>query len=373
MIKFKNKSGFSLIELSLTLVVLSSLAVLLMIKITAGRDGENQQQAINDLKKIKAAIEYYVEINGHYPCPASRTVQETNALFASELTRDVDGNCTLAGVASGFFEPNPTRFGSFYSVIPPGTAYVLLNNDVIQGTIPCKDIGLPKDCLFDPQGNRYEYMVIPALARSGKPAVIIPPSDAIPAACGKFYQPLVPVPPAPASLQSLSHIKMLKRWPDTSVDLATTYADSDNRYSYEPDFAVIYYGKDGMGARSRSGALVESAVATGSNYIGDNVYQEINHNLHATLDEYLFMPERPFDPGQTFGDIIIFGKNDTLRDNKVCVMCGDCNPALPAPPIYLSPSRVVNIDCDPLAPSPSCTMVSDVCTVIAGMIPNPCL
>jgi type II secretory pathway pseudopilin PulG len=322
------KSGFSFIEVSLLLVVISSLAVITLTKYTAGQENKAQETASEDLARIKSAIENYVSKNKYYPCPADPTLPKSDDNFGLGI-RDGFGNCdlnlniTMASFYTksiGDFSSNPALYSN-----------VIAQKDIIQGTIPCNDLGLKQDCMFDPQGNRYSYAVIPELARAGT-------DSTIPTACNRYYANTG----GGFEVVELKQIKILKKYPDTGVSLEDTYADNENHYGDDgnvgtlpdindsdgvgtpADFVVVYYGKDGIGAYNNIGnARIEPVAITGG-FAGDNAYQEINHDLRngSGIDEYFFAPDTSFNENVTFGDIVVFGKNDTIR-NTYCLDCRD--------------------------------------------------
>ena len=326
--------GFSLIELSLTLVVFSSIAVMALSRMTTERDGANKEQAISDLKTIKNAIEYFARTRGYYPCPASNTVAETDSSYATGA-RDQYGMCSLSGTENLAYS-SPTNIDNAVDMITYRNSTV--PSYVVRGAVPCKDIGLPITCGTDPYGNKYSYFIVPALASSGNPNAIAPATDAITTACAKAL--------VSGSLYSFDKIRLLK---DYITDLSTSWSNFSS-INKSPDFAVVYYGKDGIGAYNLAGNRVESTEVS-SVKIDNNIYQDINNDIENGIDEYLFSPTNPLDPAYIFGDIVIYG-NDITIDQKVCVKCGDCVGES-------HPTRVVAVDCY------GCTNSTNTCTATA--------
>ncbi len=307
--KFRSKKyikGFSLVELALALVVVAVISVVAIQQFTAGKQNQVKKDALTDLQKIKQAVESYVAANGYYPCPASPLMLESDPQFAVSLRESASGNCVIDdnfGIFNAEFDANPARFEAPVNYSDTGLNAVF-DADIIIGAPPCKDIGLPANCMFDPQGNRYAYAVIPELARMQ--------------ACRNY----VMAEADRAQDQQPEGIKMLKE-----VDLNLNLKDNHSSYGYSPnpDYAVIYYGPDGYGAfPNYGGAVVQRITPTqvGGNNVGDNTYQEINHDLYNGFDEYFFSPENPLSSQFTFGDILVFGKRAEL-DTKYCVSCDD--------------------------------------------------
>jgi prepilin-type N-terminal cleavage/methylation domain-containing protein len=401
------KKGFSLIEVSIALVIISSLAVVVMMKYTTGREMENKWKAINDLKKIKTAINTYVTANGYYPCPADRDMAIENADFGKGR-RDAAGNCDARGASTFCF----TGAAGSYTLPAADATYDIkhCSNDtdadkaliyrrlslpaantvfdhvnyadrpsIYEGVVPCKDLGLPQDCMFDPQGNRYGYAVVAGLARAG--------SATVAKACDVFYvpdgrsphapfRPSDPGPPTAGQLHlpggnretplnsyfkvpTLTKIKMLKDY-NGAQPLNFAYTDY-RKHIPAPDFTLIYYGKSGIGSFTKGGKQITAtqSIASGG-YIGDSVFQEVNNNLRTPFDDYYYMPENPPEPGVVFDQVLIFGLNNTDTNHprqKVCVRCGDCTLAPAAP----DANRIVSFTCNGCTGSGG---IRPVCTVL---------
>jgi hypothetical protein len=234
--------------------------------------------------------------------------------------RDTDGNCFNDSLYIGHnFDDDHARLGVFG--LPP-----FINadeDDLFQGAIPCKDIGLPQSCAFDPYGNRYEYVIAAPLTRGGNNA------NNVPSACN--YVAEITTDP----IEEYLHLKILKKYDGTSTaeDMYGTPVPIEaNIYDINPDFVLIYFGKNAVGAYTKSGEQIESTAGPTSGYLDDSNYQRINHgygtigvDTNAGIDEIYYMPENPVNPADSkvgIDDILLFGKDVTLRE-KICVFCGD--------------------------------------------------
>ena len=82
----KQVAGFSLIELSLTLIVVASLALIAMTKMVEENEIDRKIIVLDDLDKIKKAIQSFADRNGYYPCPAKPGFSVTDADFAVSAT-----------------------------------------------------------------------------------------------------------------------------------------------------------------------------------------------------------------------------------------------------------------------------------------------
>ena len=129
----KNNKGFSLVELSIVIVII---ALMLVTAFAGGQYflTQNQIKATNvKLNAIQKAMEMYVRRTGHLPCPS----------YLTENTGVEVVNCQSAANNSlkGFY-----KVGNF-----------------ISGGIPYRDLNLAADMSYDAWGGKFTYKVyIPA-------------------------------------------------------------------------------------------------------------------------------------------------------------------------------------------------------------------
>ena len=109
--------GFSLVELTIVLVIVSLLTGGLLLGIAAQRNAAETSEARRQLENINEALIGYAMANGRLPCPASAALPDSDA---------------NAGVAA----------------TPP------CNNAAQHGVLPWVTLGLPQT---DPWGNRFTY------------------------------------------------------------------------------------------------------------------------------------------------------------------------------------------------------------------------
>ncbi|MCZ2154069.1 MAG: type II secretion system GspH family protein, partial [Bryobacterales bacterium] len=126
--------GFSLLELSIVLVVIG---VITGLGITAGvnqleRSRENQTS--EKMKTIMEAVMTFRTVNGRIPCPSSLTAPPTDTNYGVEAANK--GSCTGGSPAANFS-----------------------GSGVADGGVPVKALLLPDDFMFDGWGNRIRYSV----------------------------------------------------------------------------------------------------------------------------------------------------------------------------------------------------------------------
>lgn len=102
----KSKSGFTIVELLIVIVIIAILATLVIISYNGIQQRARDAKRINDIKSVAKAVEAYYAINGTYP--------STGGLgFGSALG---DANCTDAGTHTANWVPNVTP--GFMSALP---------------------------------------------------------------------------------------------------------------------------------------------------------------------------------------------------------------------------------------------------------------
>jgi type II secretory pathway pseudopilin PulG len=130
------KSGFTLLELGLVLIVLSLLAsgILTMatqsVRIAKKNEIEMKMDAIYD------AIINYRKAYGYIPCPADPRLADSNQYFGFQGTNP--GNCTDG---------------------TPATNFQAGNTSSVKGDVPVRTLGLPDSYAYDPWGGRFIYAV----------------------------------------------------------------------------------------------------------------------------------------------------------------------------------------------------------------------
>lgn len=127
------KSGFTLFELSIVLVVFSIVVggglTVINAQLRAARYHELQVR----MDKIEDAIQKFRRMNNRLPCPADGTILITDADFGIEASN--------AGICTG------TPAANFSAT------------DVAGGVVPVRSLGIADDLAFDPWGGRFTYIV----------------------------------------------------------------------------------------------------------------------------------------------------------------------------------------------------------------------
>lgn len=134
--------GFSLVELSIVLIILALVVAGGMTLTTATVDRDHIARTYDEMDEINDALSVFVNEFGRLPCPARLDVARGNAEFGREAT-----DCADASPPSGMtYVEYPASSGDFVRI----------------GGVPFYALGLPDEYLADEWGNRYLYAVADA-------------------------------------------------------------------------------------------------------------------------------------------------------------------------------------------------------------------
>lgn len=122
--------AFSLVELSILLVIFGGLAAASTMLGSKYIEGSEVQTTKQNIDTIEQAIDAYVRLNNRLPCPAPETLNPDDVDFGKEATGL--GTCTTATATSG---------------------------QAMKGVVPFQTLGMGKTMAYDAWGNRLEYYV----------------------------------------------------------------------------------------------------------------------------------------------------------------------------------------------------------------------
>lgn len=127
-------AGFSLIELSILMVIFGGLAAASTMLGSKWVEGSEVQTTRTNLKTIEKAITAYMRLNNRLPCPADESLSPTSANFGKEANNP--GTC-----AGGALQ---------------GTG---ATGEVLKGVVPFQTLGMGKNMAYDAWGNRITYYI----------------------------------------------------------------------------------------------------------------------------------------------------------------------------------------------------------------------
>jgi type II secretory pathway pseudopilin PulG len=136
------QSGFSLVEISLIIVIIAFILGAITFTVQARRDMTNIYTTKERMQSVIDAIDRYVENYGHLPCPANPTIADTNPNFGwGTGSNSSTANCPQA-----------------VTLVNDGDDDL----DLMIGMIPFKSLipPLPHQVAVDGYNNRFSYIVV---------------------------------------------------------------------------------------------------------------------------------------------------------------------------------------------------------------------
>lgn len=146
-----HRRGFTLMELSIVLLVLSLIAGSVMTIITQNVRVAKQRELQEKLTRIQDALLLYRKKNNRLPCPADVTQAMSAANFGVEGATPAD--CDAGTPAANFTNGVESIYG---------------------GGLPVKTLNLSLQDAFDPWGNHFFYAVDKLITASGSPFITYP-------------------------------------------------------------------------------------------------------------------------------------------------------------------------------------------------------
>jgi len=245
-------SGFSLVELSIALVIVGFMIAGTLTVVKMQTDAANVSQTNAKLDKIERAIQLYYETSGFLPCPAEPTLTSTSANFG--LGRN--GETATS---------NPSVLNSTGATC---TGAVNISGAYL-GAVPTRTLSLPDDFMFDAWGNRFTYVVtIKAidddnwltlgLESETSSTHIAPITSAFGCIDGGLSN--VAIANVPANHNACGALVLKDNATPTPNNRMLT--DINGGEAINAIYVLISHGKNGFGAYSRTGTRITTGAAT---------------------------------------------------------------------------------------------------------------
>lgn len=149
------KRGFTLIELSVVLIIVGLLAAIGVAASKSIIDTARQSATQNRMDAIERSLFAFWKKNGRMPCPASLVLAASHANYGIEATSS--STCTGGAIAANY-----TSATNLYKAV--------------EGGVPVVTLGLPKDYVYDGWGKKIAYAVTPPFAQPMVNGRILPKS-----------------------------------------------------------------------------------------------------------------------------------------------------------------------------------------------------
>lgn len=296
-----NIKGFSLIEISIVVLIVSVMASSALSILGKKNNAQNKQRTTEKLEFISRAIQVYFNENRSLPCPA----KYNTAVTSSEFGKSISGG--------GDFCVSPVA-------VPDGYVFYAGDDDqanILAGNLPTVDLGIPPEYAFDEWGRRLTYVVDMDLTNSDD----YPSSDAHIEIRDLSYN----------NPTNTANDHSLWRQPTTSEvngsvvdcrdETGNTTISPAGDYSVPIPvcvaFLVISHGSNGESAVEPQGSTFVSAAYYGP-FEAENSLSEQDVSFN---DVFIKMPMNEIyddDPtnGGYFDDIIVYREKEVLNNES---------------------------------------------------------
>jgi len=133
-----NRSGLSLVEIAIAMLIISAAFGSIVATLPSSLRGDEITQINSKLDKIEKAIYAFYHQNGYIPCPAEVTIARTDSTYG------VSTDCSAAP-PSGVTDMTPTSMS------------------IRLGMVPFKSLNLPEDYAYDSWDMRINYGIVKGL------------------------------------------------------------------------------------------------------------------------------------------------------------------------------------------------------------------
>lgn len=227
--KPKNSKGFTLIELTIVLVIIGILAYGGISVVSIQLDSAKIKQTKDKLDKIEKALQLYYETNGYLPCPGKGSYATSHASFGIEATH--------ANTTSDTTLSNATCATHIDATISTHT---------YMGVIPVRSLDLPDEFMMDGWNRRIAYAVSKHCTDPDNWTA----TDSLAA------------PNARACVTETATSAPSNR--ATGGTLTIYDIDGASRTTEAAVYAVISYGKNGLGSYPMAGGTRKNTSSTSS-------------------------------------------------------------------------------------------------------------
>jgi len=232
--------GFTIMELTVVLVIVSLLLGGLLVPLSTQRDIDSTKATDKSLADIREALIGFAVINGRLPCPADPTIASGATNAGVEATTgsgaSLSCNCTSASSAAvdGVAKYGAAGAAACKTTASNGDALA----DSVGGVLPWATLGLLET---DAWGNRYTYQVSTTFGRGLDSTQLFGCTGSLPT-----------TPPASAAfaLCTPGSINILVAAGGTALNTAGTVLA-----------VVVSHGKSPVGAYSLQGSQISYAAA----------------------------------------------------------------------------------------------------------------
>lgn len=241
----KPNSGFTLIELSIVLVILGILIAGIIQFFGGIAEIRKEQETRAKIEEIQEALLAFTTKNGRLPCPANRNAAFPGSDFGIETDCQASQSFECP-IISGTSERECADSGSG-------------SNEIRTGVLPVRTLGLPDEYMFDAWDNRFTYSAIKDITEKQ-------------GSCGTYNSDSAAL--GVIRIQGISGDVINP--PKECLD-----ASGANPACASVAYNIISHGENGIGAFNRDGnqsIQCDTATAEGENCDNDNIFKDILEN-----------------------------------------------------------------------------------------------
>lgn len=160
-ISIKYKKSFTLIEIAITLSVLSIISTVSMIYGKQLINDSKHKQNLAKMQIIQNALQSYFIVNGRLPIPANHQLNSNNELYGKEytITDDIIYQNSHSSSVSIYTENDDLSFYDNEGIENSFQPILNIDYKVYYGIVPFKDLKLNENDVIDIYGNYIEYWV----------------------------------------------------------------------------------------------------------------------------------------------------------------------------------------------------------------------
>jgi len=250
--------GFTLLELSIVLIIISVIISSTIMLTSAGLSGLAYNTTMSKMKVLQQALYDHRIAYGRLPCPANNSLYEpTDENYGIEAAQGEFGNC-YGGVPSVANDPDM-----------PNAPF---------GMVPVRTLGLPDDAALDGWGRIIHYVVNADATRYNGAVNDLPITN--------------------------------------DVSLYVINNDSGTTIDQSALYVLISHGKNGHGARTITKASVSTGSTNSNELLNCKCDSAAAYDSNLDAIEFVQGVERPnpMDPLAAFDDVVVFANRLDLRD-----------------------------------------------------------
>ena len=281
--KFIGGKSFSIIELSIVLLIISIISTTSVSLFSSKNEVENIKSTKEKMTVIYQALKNFVVANKRMPCPADPTLKTTDSDFGFEAKEDNSDDCDFSLGDSEQTPPNES------------------DTTIFQGAIPIYALGLSDDMIKDNFGYKFSYIMISGHEKDFDYSNI-----------GK-------------SISDITDSFEYSKNENSENSLNLTYG-SNGHIEY-PALIIISHGKNGYGAYDYNGNVNLNTPSVNNNETKNYAYDINSGTQQIKIDSDFY-----YNGSGIFDDIVFYKNKDNLImdigwEEKLCTtpLCIDDN------------------------------------------------